>query len=184
MTLNRNIRVLLFGANIWYFGEGMLGPLFAVFTERVGGDILDISFAWATYLITSGFLYIIIGRLTDIYDNKERIMVAGYALNALCTFGYLLVSSPWQLFIVQSGLGVASALATPTWDALYAKHEDRKNSGFQWGLADGFAEMITGFGLIVGGLVVNYFSFTALFVTMGIIQTIATLYQARILKRR
>ena len=29
------------GANIWYFGEGMMGPLFAVFTDRVGGDTLS-----------------------------------------------------------------------------------------------------------------------------------------------
>src|SRR3989338_2702186 len=103
MALNKNIRILLTSSNIWYFGEGMLGPLFAVFTERVGGDILDVSWGWATDLIFAG-----------------------------------------HLFFVQAGLGVGLAMATPTWNALYAKHEDRKHDGFEWGLAGGMAKVITG----------------------------------------
>ena len=184
MALNRNIRILLYGGNIWYFGEGMLGPLFAVFTGKVGGDILDITWAWATYLILAGLLYIVVGKVTDKHDNKEKVMVLGYALNALCTFGYLLVSSPWHLFLVQAGLGIAAAMATPTWDALYARHEDRNHDGFQWGLAGGMGQIITGIAIILGGYIVSYSSFTVLFTTMGIIQVAATIYQAQILRKK
>jgi hypothetical protein len=34
------LKALLFADIAWFFGEGMLGPLFAVFTERVGAVIL------------------------------------------------------------------------------------------------------------------------------------------------
>lgn len=183
MALNKKLRVLLNGGNIWFLGEGMLGPLFAIFAERIGGDILDISWAWATYLIVAGLLYIVIGEITDRYDNKEKIMVLGYALNALFTFGYLLVSSPWHLFLVQAGLGLAAAMATPTWDALYAKHEDRRHDGYQWGLAGGMAQVITGLAIVLGGYIVSYASFTALFLFMGVVQVIATIYQAQILRK-
>lgn len=184
MRINQHIRILLYGGNIWYFGSGMLGPLFAIFTEKIGGDILDVSWAWATYLILAGILYILVGKITDTYDNKEKIMVLGYALNALCTFAYLLVSTPWHLFLVQAGLGIAVALATPTWNALYAKNEDRKQAGFEWGLAGGMAEIITGIAMIIGGYIVSYGSFTLLFTVMGITQIIATIYQAKILKKK
>lgn len=182
MALNQRIKILLYGGNIWYFGEGMLAPIFALFAERVGGDILDISWAWATYLILAGFLYIVIGKATDIYGNKEKTMVVGYALNALFTFGYLLVSAPWHLFVIQAGLGVAAAMASPTWDALYARHEEEKHSGFKWGLAGGTAQIITGIAIVIGGYIVNYWSFTTLFVIIGVIQIIATVYQAQILR--
>lgn len=184
MKLNRHIKILLYGGNIWYFGEGMFGPLFAVFTERVGGDILDISWAWATYLILAGVLYIVVGKITDKYDNTEKIMVLGYALNALFTFGYLFVSTPWHLIIVQAGLGIAAAMATPTWDALYSRHEDRKHGGFQWGLAGGEAQIITGVAIVIGGYIVSLVSFSTLFLTMGIIQVMATIYQAQILRKK
>lgn len=184
MKLNRNIKILLYGGNIWYLGEGMLGPLFAVFTERVGGDVLDITWAWALYLIVAGLLYIVVGKISDKYNNTEKIMVMGYALNAIFTFGYLFVSVPWHLFVVQAGLGVAAAMATPTWDTLYAKHENRKHGGFQWGLAGGEAQIITGVAIIIGGYIISFASFTVLFLTMGIIQVIATIYQAQILIKK
>ncbi len=181
--VSRKIRILLYGSNIWYLGEGMLGPLFAVFAERIGGDILEISWAWAVYLFVTGILVMAIGKASDIRARKEVLMVAGYALNAAFTFAYLLVGSPLHLFLVQAGLGIAAALAMPTWEALYSLHGSRKQKGYEWGLVSGEAKIITGIAIIIGGLIVNYLSFTVLFITMGAIQVVATLYQARILER-
>jgi len=176
-------KILLYGGNIWYLGEGMLGPLFAVFAERIGGNILDITWAWATYLIISGVLIFLVGKISDEKFAKDKLMMVGYGLNAVFTFGYLLISTPTHLFLVQAGLGVAAALATPTWHALYAKYEDKRHVGGTWGLADGSAELITGVAIILGGLIVTYFSFTALFLIMGIVQVIATIYQGKILRK-
>ena len=183
MVWSRNIKILLLGANLWYLGEGMLGPLFAIFAEKVGGDILDITWAWATFLIMTGLMYIIVGRMIRGKESKAKVMVIGYGLNALFTFAYLFVSSPWQLLVVQGGLGIAEALGTPTWDALFAQHTDKEHDGFAWGFAGGQAQIVTGLAIITGGLIVNYFSFNALFITMGSMQVIATVIQARILKK-
>jgi predicted MFS family arabinose efflux permease len=180
--LNRTEKLLLYGGNLWYLGEGMLGPLFAVFTERVGGSILDISWAWAIYLVVTGLMMVVVGNLCDRGISKEKMMVAGYALNAVFTFGYLLVQSPMGLFMVQAGLGFAAALATPTWYALYAKHEDKRHDGETWGLANGESRIILGAAIVIGGMIVNYFSFTTLFLIMGTVQIVATIYQAQILR--
>ncbi len=180
MALNVKEKILLRGASLWCLGEGMLGPLFAVFANRMGGNILDITWAWATYLIITGLASIGVGEIADKY-SKEKLMISGYALNALFTFSYLLVQTPLQLFLVQAGLGVASAIASPTWSALYAEHENRRQAGLTWGLADGDLKLVTGVAIIIGGLVVNYYSFETLFWVMGFVQVTATIYQARIL---
>ena len=86
MNINKKIKILLYGSGIWYLGEGMLGPLFAVFAERIGGDVLEISWAWATYLIVAGLFYMLIGELTDTKYDKTKIMILGYALNAIFKF--------------------------------------------------------------------------------------------------
>ena len=180
--LNQKEKILLYGGNIWSFGAGMFGPLLAIFTEKVGGSILDVAWAWAIFLIISGILYINAGKISDHRIKKEDLMVLGYALNALFTFSYLLVQKPMHLFIVQAGLGIASALASPTWMALYSKYEDKKHAGFAWGMAGGESAIFTGIAVIIGGLIVKYFSFDILFITMGVIQLIATVYQAKILR--
>ncbi len=182
--VNNQVRILLVGASVWYLGEGMLGPLFAVFSEKIGGSVLDITWAWATYLVVTGIMNIVVGVFSDGHGRKATIMVYGYILNAVFTFSYLLVQTPAHLFIVQAGLGVASALATPTWSALYAKYEDRKHDGYSWGLASGQASIITGIAIVIGGFLVTYVSFRALFVVMGCIQTIAAFVQSRILMKK
>ena len=179
-------RLLLWSSNLWALGEGMLGPLFAVFAQRIGGNILDITWAWAIYLGMTGILTIVAGRVSDgIWEwcGRERLLVAGYALNALCTFGYLFVSTPTHLFLVQAGLGLALALSRPTWFALYARYSPgEQTAGYTWGLVAGGESLILAIAILLGGYIVNHYSFHALFLTMGTVQVIATFYQARILR--
>ena len=181
--VSEKIKILISGSCMWRFGEGMFGPLFAVFAQRVGGSILDITWAWAVFLLVTGILVMIVGKVADTKRKREVLMVCGYALNALFTFTYLLVRTPAHLLMVQAGLGIAVALTGPTWAALYASHGDQKQKCYEWGLVDGISQIIMAAGIILGGLIVTYVSFTALFATMGIIQVIATIHQLKILKK-
>lgn len=171
----------MIGANIWYFGEGMMGPLFSVFSEKVGGDILDITWAWSTYLVLTGFLYILVGKLLNKKSFKAEIVVAGYTLNAMLTFCYILVESPFQLFLVQAGLGIAEALCTPAWDSLYANSHHEELDTYAWGLSTGQSQIVTGIAFGIGGVVTHYLSFNALFITMGCMQVLAAIVTARII---
>lgn len=180
--LTRQTKILLRSDYVMVFGTGLLGPLFAVFTEKIGGDILDISWVWATYLIVTGIAIVIVGKISDHKVSKEKFVVAGFALSAILTFGYLFVSSPLHLFFLQFGLGIATAISYPTWDALYAHYEDRKHAGYNWGLVDGGEQIIPGVAILLGGLIVHFFSFQTLFIIMGSVQAFGAIYQARILK--
>lgn len=186
LTAHQKERMLLWSSNLWALGEGLLGPLFAVFAQRIGGNVLDITWAWAIYLGMTGVLTIVAGNVSDRiwqWCGRERLLVAGYALNALCTFGYLLVHSTTGLFLVQAGLGVALALSSPTWSALYARYSPgEKKAGSAWGLVAGEQRLILAVAIVAGGYIVSHYSFSALFIAMGTVQVIATLYLLRILR--
>lgn len=112
--MTRPLKLLLVASSLWYFSEGLLGPLFAVFSEQVGGDVLDITAAWATYLIVSGLAYPVVGKLLNRSRWKFRMIAVGYGLNTLFTFAYLLVNDTTDLLLVQVGLGIAEAVSTPS----------------------------------------------------------------------
>ena len=65
--MSRTTKWLLVASSLWYFGEGLFGPLFAVFSEKVGGDLLDITWAWAAiggliaYHFSFDSLFVIMG---------------------------------------------------------------------------------------------------------------------------
>ena len=182
MQLSKLSRILIFASSLWYFGEGLFGPLFAVYAEKIGGDILDISWAWAAYLMVTGICYILFGNLVNKTKYKKQVMIAGYALNAVFTFAYLFVYNTKTLLLVQVGLGIAEAMSTPIWDSLFASNLEDTENTFHWGLASGHPHVISGIAIAIGGLIANYFSFNTLFIFMGCIQVLATIVQYRVLK--
>ena len=109
-------------------------------------------------------------------------MILGYFLNAFATFGYLFVDSTAKLFIVQGVLGVANAMATPTWCALFSKYADKSKLGEQWGWSEGGPDIMTGIAILIGGIIVTYFSFEVLFIFMGTVQFITAIIQCFIFK--
>lgn len=179
---NKVERNLLYASMLWYLSDGLLGPFFALYSEKIGGDILDISYALAIYYVVAGILYVYVGKIIDKYHNEKKIMVLGYALNAIITFLYIFVSSPFQLLLLQVGFGITAAMATPTWNKIFAENESKKQGGILWGLADGSANIIMGIGVLLGGLIIKFGSFELLFFLMGLIQVWATLVQAKILR--
>ena len=179
--MNSRAKILLWSSNIWYLGEGMLGPLFAVFSQRVGGDVFQIASAWSVYLFIRGLAQIITGRFSDGHGRKEILSVVGFFLSAGATFCYLFVHSQTSLLLVQVLLGIGTAIATPTWVSLYAQAEDRGSEGSEWGLMYGSIDMIVALALVIGGWIVSNYSFYALFIVMGSIKTVAALIQTRIL---
>ena len=182
MNLNKTTKILLIASSLWYFGEGLFGPLFAVYAQKIGGDLLDITWAWAAYLIATGIFYVLVGKFVNKSNYKKQVMIFGYGLNALLTFGYIFVHNTQQLFMIQIGLGIAEALSASIWDSLFAHHLEDKSNTFHWSIANGHPHFVSGIAIAIGGLIANYISFEVLFLTMGIIQTIATIIQARILK--
>ncbi len=178
--MNSATRLLLLASSLWYFSEGLLGPLFAVFTERVGGDMLDITTAWAVYLIVCGIAYPIVGRLVNRSRWKFRVIAIGYAVNTVFTFSYLLVHDTTHLLLVQVGLGIAEAISTPSWDAFFASQLSEKDDTFAWGIATGHSQFISGVAILIGGLIAKFISFQALFITMGTINLLATVVQFRL----
>jgi MFS family permease len=182
--LSKAESILLWSSNLWILGWGMFGTLFAVFAERVGANVLSISWVYAVNLGVTGLGIIVVGKIADRYGH-ERLLVGGYALSVVATFGYLVVDSVMTLFVVQLGMSIATALMTPTWYALYDRHSgDGSRDGYVWGLFSGMGFIVQGIGLMLGGYLVTAYSWNTLFMVMGIVLTISTLYEARILRYR
>lgn len=176
--MSKQVSIIIWASNIWNFADGLLGPLFAVFAQKIGGNVLDITWAWGVYLVVTGVFIVIVGKVSD-RIQKLPLLFTGYLLMALVTFCYLFVQTPAQLLYIQAAFGFALALTNPPHFSLLARFsKEGGKEGTLWGWVDGRDKIATGFAVFAGGIIVSTWSFEALFIVMGTLQLLATAFIA------
>lgn len=173
---NRAIRILLATNGMILIAGAMLGPIYALFVDRIGGDLLDASFMFAAFAATAGFVTLLSGKYSDRVKETEVIVALGYSIMALGFFSYIFVSSLMTLLIVQIIIGFGEAVYAPSFDALYSKHLSKGKAGRQWGAWEASNYFTIAFGALSGGLLVTRFGFNAMFVVMGLLCVFSALF--------
>lgn len=167
LFLNRAIRILLISNSIVLIAGYMLGPIYALFVERIGGDLMDASIAGGLFSLAAGLVTLVSGKYSDKLRRPEYVVMIGYTIMAVGFLLYLWVDSITFLFIVQVIIGMGEAIYSPAFDAVYSKHLALSRSGRQWGAWESMNYFTAFAGAIIGGLLVTRFSFDILFVVMA-----------------
>ncbi len=170
--LSRRRRLLVSISFLTTFAESMLVPMYAAFTESVGGSILDAGIAFATFSMATGAFISLVGTRPYFQRHVKSFLVLGFFVSACCDVSYILVQNRWQLFAAQVVAGLATGLIEPAWDALFTD-DIEESSAKHWSIWAGGTHLVAGAAALVGGVVVAYFSFKTLFLTMGLIDMIA-----------
>ncbi|MDD5098953.1 MAG: MFS transporter [Candidatus Colwellbacteria bacterium] len=163
--------------------SAMFGPIYALFVEKIGGDLLDASYAFGAYALAAGITTLISGKYADKLKENELIVVFGYGIMGVAFLGYTLVNSIWSLLIVQVLIGLGEAIYSPAFDAVYSKHLDGHKSGREWGAWESINYFTTAFGAIVGGFLVISFGFNTMFIVMGLLSFASAIYIFKLPRR-
>lgn len=173
---NKALKILLATNGLILVAGAMLGPIYALFVERIGGDLLDASVAGALFALSAGIVSLLFGKLSDEVKHSDWVMILGYALIGLGFFLYLFVDSVLFLFVVQVLIGMGEAIYSPSFDKLYSFHLDDGKGGTEWGAWESMNYFTTAFGALVGGLIVSKFGFSAIFIIMAALCYVSASY--------
>jgi predicted MFS family arabinose efflux permease len=183
LFFNRALRILLSTNSMILMAAAMLGPIYALFVEKIGGDLMDASIAGGIFALAAGLTTLISGKYSDKVKETELIVVLGYAIMGMGFSLYIWVNSIMFLFMVQIVIGLGEAIYAPAFDAVYSKHLDGHRSGTQWGAWESMHFFTTAIGAVIGGSIVTLFGFQTLFAIMAILCFSSALYIFH-LKRR
>jgi MFS family permease len=172
ISFSKRARLLLKVSFLVTFAESMLVPMYAAFTERVGGSILDASIAYGLFSVATGLVIGLLGTREIFERNTGRFLMAGFLTSVVCDVAYVFVQNKWQLFAAQIVAGLATGLIEPAWDALFTDGIET-SSAKHWSIWAGGTHLLTGVAAFAGGLIAAWFSFTALFITMAGIDMVA-----------
>ena len=183
LPLNKALKILLITNSFTLLAGAMLGPIYALFVEEVGGDLLDASFAGGAYALAAGITVYLSGKYADKIRRDEIIIIVGYSIMGLGFLSYIIVDSIWLLLIAQVVVGLGEAVYSPAFDKLYSKHLDAHREATEWGSWESVYYFATAIGAVVGGVFATLFGFKILFVIMSALCFASALYIFRLPKR-
>ncbi len=164
---------------IWS-GFGFLGPVFAIFiTDQIkGGSLEVVGFASAIYLIFKSLLPIPIARFLDLTRGERddfAVLIFGSLVMSVIPFFYLLISQPWELYIIEAMYGVGAAFAYTSWEAIFTRHVDKDDVALEWSMYNTVTDLGGAATAGIGGAVAQALGFRFLFVLTGAIMLFGTL---------
>mgnify|MGYP003968074129 CR=1 FL=1 len=166
--MKKGLKILLLSDTWATLALGMIGPIYAIFVADIGGDILDASWAYFAFMITSGVVMYFISHWEDKVKHKNRLITLGYSLTALGCLSYIFVDSQLTLVITQMILGVAEAVQVPAYDAMYSSYLRKHKAASEWGNWEAMQYIVTAIAALAGGYLAKSLGFKALFVAMFI----------------
>lgn len=169
-------KFLLFSSLIATFADSLFGPLYAIYVQGIGGDLLDVGNSIAVYSIATGVLIIVTGKISD-KINKALLTTAGFTISAFATLAYLVIKTPVELYILQLVFALSTALLSAPFSALFAQHIKEEQAGLMWAFDAGGGKILTGIGISIGTFITHAFGFVAVFFAIFFLQACAAISQ-------
>lgn len=169
IKLNRSLRILVMANTILVFVFGLFVPFYAIFIENMGGSVATAGFTWGLFMIVAGILTLLFSRWELRMKEQELLLAIGYIIRGAAFLSYAFMASMSQLVVTQVLWAVGMALGAPAFDSLYASHTDKDDSIQQWGSWEGIAAISSGSAALIGGVLIQEFGFSAVFLSMAII---------------
>ena len=173
---------LLIASAFFMLSAEMLLPVYAVFVEHIGGDLVTAGISYAAFMLSVGILVYFIAKWEDRHKHKGKFVFASYIVKTAAIGAYLFVTTPLQLFAVQALLGISEAVNVPAYDAMYTKSIRRGHYAEGWGLWESMYYIVAGLGAIGGGLVAEFYGFPMLIGCMLVLSFIGLLISWRLVR--
>lgn len=174
--LNRPLRILLVTNALVWIARYMLGPIYALYVEEVGGDLLDAGLTGAVFALSAGLTVLVSANYADKIRESKSILAIGYAAMGIGFLLYLFVDSMATLLMVQVIIGFGEAFYSPAFDSLYSSHLNRHKRARQWGVWEAMFYFTSAGGAAIGAYIASSFGFHALFYTMAGLAFASSLY--------
>lgn len=155
---SKYIYLITFAYGFATFAQGILVPIYAFFVQKIGGGILETSWAIALYSIITGVGTILIHHTKWSHKYKKHCLWFGWFLWLLSIAVYMLMQNIVMLYISQILNGIGDALAEPIFDEEYSK-KIKNDPSAGWAFFEGTVSIFSGLASILGGFIATYYGF-------------------------
>ncbi len=173
--MHRNVRLLLGSSIFIHMGLNILAPVYAIYVQQIGGQLIDASFSIGFYALLRGILYFVFAKFKDRHLPHRPILFSGYLIYALAYLAYTAIDAPIYLFVIQGWLALADTILNPSWSAVIATSLQTGEERKTYSMFYGYRSIFEGLGAFIGGIGIALLGFTWTFLLMAVFALCAAL---------
>lgn len=165
--MNKSLKILLLVNSIFVLAGNLLGPLYAVFIEGLGGSIAVVSGTWSVMLLTTTLVNFVLIRYGDRVKEHEYFLIMGFLFRAIAWIGFIYAHSLTTIILLQIVIGLGEAVGSTGFDAIMAEHLDRSSHIRDYAVWKTISNLLASVATLIGGFIVTWYGFTPMFYFMG-----------------
>jgi len=178
--INFVIRTLIISDTILSGALALLAPVFALFIDKyiAGANEAVVGVAAAIYLFSKSIFQIPVAAVIDkIKGEKDDfyILFIFTLIIAVLPLLYLMISTTWQLYLVQLLLGVFTAFTFPSYMAIFTRHIDKSKEAGEWGVYFTLTDLSSAALAAIGGYVAYSLGFSSVIISVVVLSIIGSL---------
>jgi MFS family permease len=179
--MRRNLYLIALAQILVAISMGIIGPVYAIYFEKISGNLKDVGIILGIYWIVVGILEIPFGILSD-KIGKKKVFTIGGILVSFSIFLYPFVSNFYQILFAEIIGAVGYSMQMPSFYSLLAEATKRGRRGLEIGLIDSSWNIFYGVASIVSGMVVMTFGFSLIFSLAGFLHFISSVVISKRMK--
>lgn len=173
MQNNKSLLSLFLINGIFVFASSLFGPLYAIYIEKLGTGILSASLTWSAMLVVTTLVTMIVAKFGDKIKEKEYLLIAGFIIRSIAWLSYTIIGTLPQLILVQVLIGIGEAVGSPSFDAIFADHLDKKSEIMEYSGWKVLYNLVAALGTGLGGVIVVSYGFNMLFYIMSALAAVS-----------
>ncbi len=167
--MNKSLKLLLAINSVFVLAGNLLGPLYAIFIEGLGGSIAVVSGTWSVMLLATTLVNFILIRYGDKIREHEYLLIVGFILRSVVWIGFIFAGNITMIILLQIIIGIGEAVGSTGFDAIMAEHLDKSNHIRDYAVWKTISNILAALATLIGGFVVTTYGFAPMFVFMGIV---------------
>lgn len=145
-------------------GFSVISPIFSIFIldNITGGNLRVVGFAAAIFIAVRGILQIPVGRFLDkIRGNRDEyvFLITAFIILAASPILYLIVRTPFELYLVQFLYAIGYAMNYPAWTSLFTRHIEKGAEGHSWATYSTAVDFGGALAAAASGIIAEKFGF-------------------------
>ena len=156
-----HLYLLIYAYAFSTFASGILMPIYAFYVKKIGGGIIETTWAIGLYSVLCGIGTIYIHKTNWSRKYRKNLLWIGWLCWVLAMSSYLIIKTILVLYVAQILIALSEAITEPIFDAEFSERASA-NFSDSWALFNGVISIFSGIATFAGGFIATYYGFDAL----------------------